>query len=54
MDAVLTRRIGGGCHNASTLWPSTDEDRLSPEIGTFEHLDRGVEGVQVEVNDGTL
>jgi hypothetical protein len=51
VDPEAAGFIGGGGHDAPRARPP-DEHRLAAEARVVEHLDRRVEGVEVDVEDG--
>ena len=50
MDPEATRFVAGGGHHA-TFAGSADGDRLAPQLRIVALLDRGIEGVHVDVDD---
>jgi hypothetical protein len=43
--------VAGGGHHAATLGRTADDDRAPGQGGVVQHLDRGIEGVHVHVQD---
>ena len=52
LDAELARLVRGGHHHAALVRAAADDDRLAAQGRVVEHLDAGVEGVEVGVEDG--
>ena len=47
----MTDDIVGCCHHASLTGSTSNDDRLALELRSISLLDRGVEGVHVDVDD---
>jgi hypothetical protein len=52
MDAELARFVGGRHDHAASPLVAADDDRLAAQRRIVEHLDAGVEGVEIGVQDG--
>src|SRR6185312_2515423 len=51
VDAELPGLVVRGGNDASTVWIAAHDERLRPKARVFELLDRGEEGVEIEVGD---
>jgi hypothetical protein len=52
-DAERSGRIGCGGDHATLARPAADKHGLAGEGRVFEHLDGGIEGVKIEMDDGS-
>ena len=52
VDAKATRFVAGRRYHASGCWIATDDDRLAAQLRPVPLLDRAVEGIEVDMDDG--
>jgi hypothetical protein len=54
VDSVRPGSVGRGRYDAATLGGAADQDWLAQELRVLKHLNSGVEGVQIQMEDDPM